>query len=316
MENGDLLYYLQNVRPDADKVQLLYDVACGMNYLESRGIVHADLKPGNVLVGKDGRAVIADFGLSKFEATSVSGSRPGTTVYMDPERLRLFMRDTSQRTRKPVSTMAGDIYSFGILCYVLLLMVSLQVWTKDGQPFGRIESVRDLMTDIVYEGKRPDISDARLQDMPPALKGLMQRCWEGKSSARPRTFKEVLEVLETLVPSSASMVDNRLESLEHPPRLTNLGPASTAGTLVGAAAAREGPGTGGNMPVQESQVSHSIVELLYPGGTWPPNVVTGDEIIRGESVDEMCEKITKRGVHTIKLRVGNFYVDEDLLEEI
>ncbi|KAJ3335830.1 hypothetical protein HDU93_004277 [Gonapodya sp. JEL0774] len=239
MENGDLLNYLQNVRPDADRVLLLCDVARGMAYLESRGIVHADLKPGNVLVDKDGRAVIADFGLSKFEATSVSGSRPGTTMYMDPERLRLFMRDTSQRTRTPVSTMAGDIYSFGILCYVLLLMVSLQVWTKDGQPYGPIESVRDLMTDIVYEGKRPNVSDARLQDMPPALKGLMQRCWEGKSSARPKTFKEVLEVLETLLHSSASTVDTRLESLEHPPRLTNLRPPSTAGTVAGAAAAGE-----------------------------------------------------------------------------
>ncbi len=63
LEGGSLAGLLRDRRKGYDLLQIALDVAEGMDYLHKRGVMHRDLKPDNLLLNKEGRAVIADFGL-------------------------------------------------------------------------------------------------------------------------------------------------------------------------------------------------------------------------------------------------------------
>jgi serine/threonine protein kinase len=96
-------------------VGLLLDVASGVAHLHSRSIIHADLKPDNIMLKVDRNsslsivAKLTDFGLATVldpTATHVSNYRAGTTFYMAPEVLAHGR-----------ATLAADIYSFGVIMW-------------------------------------------------------------------------------------------------------------------------------------------------------------------------------------------------------
>lgn len=95
----------------ADAVRLLEEVLAGLQYSHERGVVHRDIKPGNIMLTRDGQAKIADFGIARIESSSMTqvGTVMGTPGYMSPEQ---FMGQTvDART---------DIYSAGVVLYQLL----------------------------------------------------------------------------------------------------------------------------------------------------------------------------------------------------
>lgn len=79
----------QGARPDAER--LAHDILSALAHIHAAGIVHRDVKPGNVLLDRDGRACLTDFGIARPEdATSITqtGQIPGTVRYMAPELWR------------------------------------------------------------------------------------------------------------------------------------------------------------------------------------------------------------------------------------
>jgi len=109
----------KHVLNDVDKKQVLIDISTGLAYLHNRiprCIIHRDLKPNNILLNISGRAKIADFGLSKFQANHNDSfemtGETGTYRYMAPE---VIMHKSYN---------AGvDVWSFGMIMYFLYYTV-------------------------------------------------------------------------------------------------------------------------------------------------------------------------------------------------
>ena len=93
------------------KLELLGDLAVGLEYAHNKGIVHRDIKPANVMIDRDGVLKIVDFGIARVSDSSLtqSGATMGTPSYMSPEQI-----DGRAVDRR------SDIFAVGLVAYELL----------------------------------------------------------------------------------------------------------------------------------------------------------------------------------------------------
>ncbi|MEM8712972.1 MAG: serine/threonine-protein kinase, partial [Planctomycetota bacterium] len=95
----------------ANAVRIAQQIAEALSYAHSRGVLHRDVKPSNVMLDESGRAYVTDFGLCKVEDSSsltAAGDVVGTLRYVPPERFQ--GRDDAR----------GDVYGVGMILYELL----------------------------------------------------------------------------------------------------------------------------------------------------------------------------------------------------
>ncbi|CAK9265524.1 unnamed protein product [Sphagnum jensenii] len=185
-------------------VDLMLQIAEGMNYLHSMGLVHRDLKPENILVKSVNPplespvpaplaepfwiAKISDFGNTKVKMESTAyGDQTihlvyGTTMFMAPEMYELEPGEKEPEIFHPKKT---DVYSFGLLC--------LSVLIGKPTPFPRKELWNPTMKafrDRVKNGKRPELPP----NCPDRLSILIQHCWDGSPLDRPN-FQDICKEL-------------------------------------------------------------------------------------------------------------------------
>ncbi|MEA3245210.1 MAG: serine/threonine-protein kinase [Gemmatimonadota bacterium] len=199
---GDLLYYtmpyiegeslklaLQSHRrfTPREVIGILHDVVDALGYAHARGVIHRDIKPGNVLMS--GRhAVVTDFGVAKAISASIpsaggmtrSGMVVGSPAYMAPEQL----------AGDPDADHRVDIYAAGLLAYELFTSHS---------PFAAA-SPQETMAAQLTRTPAP-IENVR-RDVPPALSALIMRCLAKKPENRFQDAAALLAALDAIpVPS-------------------------------------------------------------------------------------------------------------------
>ncbi len=166
-----------NISPSA-AVFVATAVARGLAAAHSHGIVHHDVKPGNVLLGRDGSVKLADFGISRFQSSMVETTEErlfGTPGYLPPETLRGHGYGPS-----------GDIFALGALLHECL--------TGD-LPF-RGNSVRQIISNTLAgaEGRQRQAWALVPRDLRPILQSLL----EADPGARPATAADVVDRLTSL----------------------------------------------------------------------------------------------------------------------
>jgi serine/threonine-protein kinase len=114
VEGQTLKEELQGKGLDAERAaRLISQVASALDYAHSKGIIHRDVKPANVLLDQDGRAVLSDFGIAKLVEANTqltgTGVGVGTPDYMSPEQAMGEELDAR-----------SDEYSLGVMAYELL----------------------------------------------------------------------------------------------------------------------------------------------------------------------------------------------------
>src|SRR5258708_22396027 len=118
----------------ADKLWVLEQICDGLAFAHSKGVVHRDLKPGNIHILKYGQVKIMDFGLARWSDAAHSATLVGTPYYIAPEQLQ----------GAPASA-RSDIFSLGAVSYELL---------AGQRPFGG-ESVPPVLYAGVHTGPAP-----------------------------------------------------------------------------------------------------------------------------------------------------------------
>ncbi len=97
-------------------VRLIAEIADALHYAHSRGVIHRDIKPGNLILSVEGRLCVTDFGLARMlqePGLTVSGAFLGTPAYMSPEQIAVGRVAIDHRS---------DIYSLGSVLYELLTL--------------------------------------------------------------------------------------------------------------------------------------------------------------------------------------------------
>jgi len=166
MENGNVVQYLAEKAPNTNCVPLCLDVAQGLEYLHHERIIHSDLKGLNILISRNGRACLADFGLataakdSKAMSLMTTNKTTGTLRWQAPE---LFPDELSSHIERP-NTKATDVYAYGLVCYEMF---------SGNFPFQEFSSDFQVMY-AVKQGKRP----ARPSDAQAMTRGLNDMIWQ------------------------------------------------------------------------------------------------------------------------------------------
>jgi response regulator RpfG family c-di-GMP phosphodiesterase/tRNA A-37 threonylcarbamoyl transferase component Bud32 len=161
-------------RPSAGELPgVLAQVLEALDYSHSRGVVHRDIKPGNVLVSEMGEAKITDFGIARVERTQAPRGAEivGTPYYMAPEQFRGGAAD--ERT---------DIYAAGVLAYEVLC---------GRRPF--TEAAGDLEAQILDTPPPPPSAVA--PQLPAALDAVLGRALAKDPAQRYASAREFLEAL-------------------------------------------------------------------------------------------------------------------------
>lgn len=170
--------------PEAEAVAYAREMAAALETAHAAGVVHRDLKPGNVMITRANRVKVIDFGLARvLEAGPLDVTRSaidalpfaGTVPYMSPEQLEARPLDGR-----------SDVYALGVILHEMVTGVL---------PFRG--SVLPRLIDAILHQRPPS---ARLANpsVSPGLDGLILRCLAKRAEERPQSARELAGALQRL----------------------------------------------------------------------------------------------------------------------
>ncbi len=212
-------------QPLSDRIAVVRQVALALEHAHDRGVLHRDIKPGNILITKDRRVKVADFGIGKLLTASTgdltrTGHMIGSPAYMSPEQIRGDKPDGR-----------ADLFSLGVVLYELLTRV---------RPFPG-----DSITTLVYQILHTEPRDPLMvrSDLPPATTAVFQKLLAKAPENRPANAREFLDELAKIeaglsAPERTTAVPPLPSAAPPPPTLPSL-PSAAASSMASTSSARQ-----------------------------------------------------------------------------
>jgi eukaryotic-like serine/threonine-protein kinase len=180
-----------------EAVRIAEQVAGALSAAHAAGIVHRDIKPGNIMIADDGSVKVLDFGIARAlegQALTQTATVLGTSAYMSPE----------QALGQPVDA-RSDIYSLGCVLYEMLT----------GEP----PFVADVAAAVLHQHVRvaPKPARERNPSIPPALDALVMQMIAKSPGDRPQTAAEVHDRLAQTLNAAADTGSDALTTIAMAP---------------------------------------------------------------------------------------------------
>ncbi|MBI3005651.1 MAG: serine/threonine-protein kinase [Ignavibacteriales bacterium] len=197
---GRTLKEMKNNMPLKQAIDIGIQLSDGLAAAHEKGIVHRDIKPENIMVRKDGRVQIMDFGLAKLKGASrltKEGSTVGTAGYMSPEQVQGL--ETDHRT---------DIFSLGVVLYELF----------SGQSPFKAAHETAIAYEIVNVDPEP-ISSIR-GEIDPQIDAIVLEALQKEPSERYQSVAEIAKELRRFKRESSRTRVSRVTAARHVPKMS------------------------------------------------------------------------------------------------
>ena len=165
--------------PDYPAMMIFLDVCRALKYAHDKNVIHRDIKPGNILISRNGEIKLADFGIASSEDhgdsdLTMDGTTLGTPAYMAPEQF-----DNSKNVDK-----RADIYSMGVMLYEMVTGI---------KPFPGNFSAETIA--VIQKGKYKPAKKVK-PSISPVLKRIIKRCMQTNKLKRYQDIDQVIRLLE------------------------------------------------------------------------------------------------------------------------
>lgn len=229
--------------PVRDVLRIMREVAEALDYAHGLGVIHRDIKPGNVLM-QGNHALVTDFGVSKAISAAMpqsgytsAGMAIGTPAYMAPEQI----------AADPAADHRMDLYALGLLAYELL---------TGKVPFKEASPQQTMAAQLTRE---PEPVEKSRDDVPVALRALISRLLQKIPADRPSSAAEVVDALDAMPSSSGETMAMRPMSAPSKVRVVAL---AAAGVLMVGAAWLMGQRRGEEVVSSQLRDSLAVAESL------------------------------------------------------
>jgi len=207
--------------PSADILQVMQGVCQALAYAHKEGLIHNDIKPGNIMINQHGQVLLADFGIARLaDAATATMVGAGTPAYMAPEQVKGL--DPVPQT---------DIYALGIVLYEML--------TGGERPFTGEQATTTGTTSAKVRWEQVNLTPPSPReynpDISPALEDVVLKCLAKNPDQRYQTALDLLNALERAIgfiedpepQSAAAVLTGKIAS-----SFTQSSPQKSIGTIT------------------------------------------------------------------------------------
>ena len=181
VQSGTLSEFMQQRKLSLPEIRrIITQIGDALNYAHTRGMIHRDVKPSNVLIDEGGNCLLTDFGLARMAEASTkitsSSTVLGTPAYMSPEQGTGSNLD--QRS---------DIYSLGIILYEMVT--------------GRVPFTAETPVAVVFKHIQDPLPSARKinPDLPESVELVLLKALEKNPADRYQTAEEFVHAMQTAI---------------------------------------------------------------------------------------------------------------------